>query len=68
MAILKGIYLFFVVDMVVHTAGNIDSGMLSSLIHALGQRRRASGRETFFIHVSLSSNAVSFLTPFRRQS
>ncbi|OTA57508.1 hypothetical protein K449DRAFT_437377 [Hypoxylon sp. EC38] len=39
--------------MVVHTASSSNSRLASNLIKALGQRQKASGEETFFIHVSL---------------
>lgn len=43
------------VDTVVHTASAIDSRVVTNLIKALGQRREATGEETYFIHVSLAT-------------
>ena len=43
---------FFPVDIVVHTAGAVDARMSSNLISALGKRHKASGRRTYYIHVS----------------
>lgn len=42
------------VEVVVHTASATDSSAISALIEALGQRRKSSGEETYFVHVSLS--------------
>ena len=43
------------VDIIVHTASSSDSNVVSHLIKALGQRRKISGKEAYFIHVALSS-------------
>jgi len=40
------------VDFVVHTASSMDPTLADHLIKALGQRRKASGADTCFIHVS----------------
>ncbi|KAF2803422.1 NAD(P)-binding protein [Mytilinidion resinicola] len=43
------------IDIVVHIASSIDSRVVSHLITALGQRRKASGEEVFFIHSSVAA-------------
>ena len=50
------------VDIIVHTASSIDSNIASYLINALSQRRKVSGEETYFIHVSF----LAFLRPLTR--
>lgn len=40
------------VDIVVHTASSMEPRLASNLIDALGHRRKASGEEMYFIHVS----------------
>jgi hypothetical protein len=44
--------IFWLVDIIVHTATSIVSDILSNLIDALGQRRKISGKETYFLHAS----------------
>ncbi|CAH0025986.1 unnamed protein product [Clonostachys rhizophaga] len=43
------------VDIVIHTAGAILPQMATNLIRALGERRRASGIETHYIHTSVAT-------------
>ncbi|KAF2251858.1 NAD(P)-binding protein [Trematosphaeria pertusa] len=43
------------IDIVVHTASAIDGRIPSHLIKALGQRRKVSGEETYFIHSSITT-------------
>ncbi|KAF4979131.1 hypothetical protein FZEAL_4621 [Fusarium zealandicum] len=43
------------IDIVVHTAGAVDARMPSNLISALGQRRRVSGSEIYYIHSSVAT-------------
>lgn len=44
------------VDIVVHAAGVVDSRMVENLIGALGERRKRTGNETYFVHVSTCFN------------
>ncbi|KAK7409252.1 hypothetical protein QQX98_008562 [Neonectria punicea] len=41
------------IDLVLHTAGAVDSRMASNIIDALGQRRRVNGTKTYYIHSSV---------------
>ncbi|KAI2463184.1 NAD(P)-binding protein [Annulohypoxylon bovei var. microspora] len=43
------------IDMIIHTASSANSRLASHLIKALGQRRKASGKETYFIHSSVTT-------------
>ncbi|KAF2493074.1 NAD(P)-binding protein [Lophium mytilinum] len=43
------------IDVVVHTASAIESRIVSHLIKALDQRRKASGEEVVFIHSSVTA-------------
>ncbi|KAF7557241.1 hypothetical protein G7Z17_g782 [Cylindrodendrum hubeiense] len=43
------------IDIVLHTASSHDPNVASYLIKALGQRRKATGNETFFVHTSGST-------------
>ncbi|KAE9369113.1 hypothetical protein N431DRAFT_469047 [Stipitochalara longipes BDJ] len=43
------------IDIVIHAASSMDSGLASHLIKALGQRRKNSGVETYFIHSSVAA-------------
>ncbi|KAI1087270.1 NAD(P)-binding protein [Rostrohypoxylon terebratum] len=43
------------IDMVIHTANSANWNLVSYLIKALGQRRKTSGRETYFIHSSITT-------------
>ncbi|KAI1414112.1 NAD(P)-binding protein [Hypoxylon sp. FL1857] len=43
------------IDIVVHTASSMNSRLASNLIKALGQRRKASGNEVYFIHSSVAA-------------
>ncbi|KAI0149688.1 NAD(P)-binding protein [Hypoxylon sp. NC0597] len=43
------------IDIIVHTASSMNSRLASNLIKALGQRRKASGEETFFVHSSITT-------------
>ncbi|KAF2482541.1 hypothetical protein BDY17DRAFT_298706 [Neohortaea acidophila] len=40
------------IDVVVHCASGLDRDLVVNLIHALGKRREASGKATYFIHTS----------------
>ncbi|KAI1459922.1 NAD(P)-binding protein [Annulohypoxylon moriforme] len=43
------------IDIVIHTASSADSRLTSNLIRALGQRRKDSGKEVYFIHSSVTT-------------
>ncbi|KAF5702473.1 hypothetical protein FMUND_13473 [Fusarium mundagurra] len=43
------------IDIVIHTAGAIFPDMLSNLLSGLGDRRRATGNNTYLIHSSVAS-------------
>ncbi|VUC22173.1 unnamed protein product [Clonostachys rosea] len=43
------------IDIIVHTAGAILPQMATNLIKSLGERRRASGTETHYIHTSVAT-------------
>ncbi|KAI1448839.1 NAD(P)-binding protein [Annulohypoxylon stygium] len=43
------------IDMVIHTANSANWQLVSYLIKALGQRRKVSGKETYFIHSSITT-------------
>lgn len=40
------------VDIVLHIASSHDPSVVSFLIRALGERREATGKESYFVHVS----------------
>ncbi|KPM41084.1 hypothetical protein AK830_g5461 [Neonectria ditissima] len=44
-----------VLDIVLHTAGAVDSRMASNIIDALSQRRRVNGSKTYYIHTSVTA-------------
>lgn len=44
--------MFSSVDLVVHTATSMDARQPSNLINALGERRKLTGEDKYFIHVS----------------
>ena len=44
------------VNIVVHTAGCIDPGLVLPLVTALGKRREIIGEDTYFIHVKASTS------------
>ncbi|KAL9083685.1 MAG: hypothetical protein Q9165_008413 [Trypethelium subeluteriae] len=61
------------IDIIIHTASAVDTQIVSGLIKALGQRRKLSGKEVYFVHVSqldilfhhlLSSSQSSVATIF----
>ncbi|KAI0837093.1 NAD(P)-binding protein [Hypoxylon sp. FL0890] len=43
------------IDIIVHTASSSNSRLASNLIKVLGQRRKVSGNETYFIHSSVTT-------------
>ncbi|KAI1378883.1 NAD(P)-binding protein [Hypoxylon crocopeplum] len=43
------------IDIIVHTASSSDSSLASHLINSLGQRRKVSGEQTYFIHSSITT-------------
>ncbi|KAI0384227.1 NAD(P)-binding protein [Hypomontagnella monticulosa] len=43
------------IDIVVHTASSTNSPLVSHLIKALGQRRKESGKEVYFVHSSVTT-------------
>ncbi|KAK4043107.1 NAD(P)-binding protein [Parachaetomium inaequale] len=43
------------IDIVVHTASSIVSSLAENLIRALGRRRQATGRETYFVHTGVTA-------------
>ncbi|KAH9207067.1 hypothetical protein DL95DRAFT_468991 [Leptodontidium sp. 2 PMI_412] len=42
-------------DLVIHTASSMDTRQLSALISGLGQRRKITGEETYFIYTSVTT-------------
>ncbi|KAF2664223.1 NAD(P)-binding protein [Microthyrium microscopicum] len=43
------------IDIVIHTASSMDSRLASHLIKGLGRNREISGKETYFIHSSVTT-------------
>ena len=57
------------IDIVIHTASSISVTLASNLIKALGERRKDSGTDVSFIHVSfvVSISGTVSLTSNRHQ-
>ncbi|KAJ8121699.1 hypothetical protein O1611_g10030 [Lasiodiplodia mahajangana] len=43
------------IDIVIHTASSIDTRLAIHLIKALGERRKATGKDTYHIHSSVTT-------------
>jgi hypothetical protein len=46
------------IDLVLHIASSMSSQMAASFVNALGERKKASSAQTYFVHVGLSMSPL----------